>query len=75
MKRVLVLLLALACALPAEACMPSVPLTYRDVGVYRINATGGSFDLTRWSGRNGTAYTVTAESVVLSSTQPGGSAY
>jgi cyanophycinase len=60
---------------PAEACMPSVPLTYRDVGVYRINATGGSFDLTRWSGRNGTAYTVTAESGVLSSTQPGGSAY
>jgi cyanophycinase len=60
---------------PAEACMPSVPLTYRNVSVYRINATNGTFDLTRWSGRDGTAYAVSAEAGVLSSTQPGGSAY
>jgi cyanophycinase-like exopeptidase len=60
---------------PAEACMPSVPLTYRNVSVYRINATNGSFDLARWAGRGGTAYTVSAEAGVLSSTQPGGSAY
>lgn len=60
---------------PAEACMPSVPLTYRNVSVYRINATSGSFDLARWAGRGGTAYAVSAEAGVLSSTQPGGSAY
>ena len=60
---------------PAEACMPSVPLTYRNVSVYRINATSGSFDLARWTGRGGTAYAVSAEAGVLSSTQPGGSAY
>ena len=60
---------------PAETCMPSTPLTYRNVDVYRINATQGSFDLSRWSGRGGTGYQVTAEAGVLSSTQPGGSVY
>jgi cyanophycinase len=60
---------------PAETCMPSTPLTYRNVDVYRINATQGSFDLARWSGRGGTGYQVTAEAGVLSSTQPGGSVY
>jgi len=60
---------------PAETCMPSTPLTYRNVDVYRINATQGSFDLGRWSGRGGTGYQVTAEAGVLSSTQSGGSVY
>jgi cyanophycinase len=60
---------------PAETCMPSVPLTYRNVDVYRINAAQGSFDLGRWSGRGGTGYQLTAEAGVLSSTQPGGSVY
>jgi cyanophycinase len=60
---------------PAETCMPSTPLTFRNVDVYRINATQGSFDLGRWSGRGGTSYRLTAEAGVLSSTQPGGSVY
>ena len=41
---------------PAEVCQPETPLTYRNVGVYRIDAGAGSFDLGRWQGRNGTAY-------------------
>ena len=60
---------------PAEVCQPGTPLTYRNVGVYRINAAAGSFDLGRWQGRNGTAYAVSAEAGVLASTQAGGSAY
>ncbi len=60
---------------PAEVCQPSTPLTYRNVGVYRISKPNGSFALGRWSGRNGTAYKVSAEAGVLSSTQAGGSPY
>jgi cyanophycinase len=60
---------------PAEVCEPATPLTYRNVDVYRIDATGGSFDLVRWAGKNGTAYQLSAEAGVLSSTQPDGSAY
>jgi cyanophycinase len=57
-----------------EVCAPKTPLTYRNIGVYRINASG-SFDLSRWSGHGGVSYMVSAEVGVLSSTQPGGSIY
>jgi cyanophycinase len=60
---------------PAEVCQPSMPLTYRNVDVYRINATAGTFDLGRWAGRNGASYQVSAEAGVLGSTQAGGSPY
>ena len=60
---------------PAEVCEPSTPLTYRNVDVYRVNATNGSFDLGRWAGKNGTTYSVSAEAGVLSSTQADGSPY
>jgi cyanophycinase-like exopeptidase len=60
---------------PAEVCEPSTPLTYRNVDVYRIDATGGSFDLGRWDGSSGTRYSVSAEAGVLSSTKPDGSPY
>jgi hypothetical protein len=55
--------------------MPSAPLTYRNVSAFRINATSDSFDIARWTGRGGTAYAMSADAGVLSSTQPGGSAY
>ena len=45
-----------------------------NIAVYRINASG-SFNLSRWTGKGGTSYTVSANAGVLSSTQPGGSAY
>lgn len=57
-----------------EVCAQKTPLTYRDIGVYRIDATG-SFDLACWTGVGGTAYKVSAVDGVLSSTQAGGSIY
>jgi len=57
-----------------EVCAPKTPLTYTNVGVYRINSSG-TFDLGRWTGRNGTSYSVSANAGVLSSTQAGGSLY
>jgi cyanophycinase len=57
-----------------EVCAPRTPLTYRNVDVYRIDASG-AFDLAAWRGQAGTAYRVSAEAGALSSTQPGGSIY
>lgn len=58
-----------------EVCEPGVPLTYRDVGVRRFGVGATGIDVAGWPAAGGTAYTVTAEAGVLSSTQPGGSAY
>ena len=57
-----------------EVCQPKMPLTYQNIAVYRIQSSD-SFDLSRWTGRGGTSYTVSANAGVLSSTQPGGSIY
>ena len=57
-----------------QVCQPKTPLTYDNVSVYRIDASG-SFDLMRWTGRGGVAYTVSADAGVLSSTQAGGGIY
>ena len=57
-----------------QSCQSGVPLTYLNIAVYRINSSG-SFTLSRWSGKGGTAYTVSANSGVLSSTQAGGAIY
>ncbi|MEY2919091.1 MAG: hypothetical protein RL261_396 [Pseudomonadota bacterium] len=57
-----------------EVCSPGLPLTYRNVAVRRVGV-GQSFNVADWKGNVGTAYTVTAEAGVLSSSQPGGSAY
>jgi cyanophycinase-like exopeptidase len=58
-----------------SACAPGTPLTYKDVAVYRVTAGTGRFNLSRWSGSGGTAYTVSAVNGVVTSTQPGGSPY
>jgi cyanophycinase len=57
-----------------ELCQSKTPLTYHNIAIYRINASG-TFSLSKWTGTNGTAYTVTANAGVLSSTQCGGSIY
>ena len=57
-----------------QNCQPKTPLTYQGIGVFRINASG-TFNLSTWSGNNGTSYTVSATAGVLSSTQPGGNIY
>jgi cyanophycinase len=51
---------------PAEVCQPGVPLTYRNVTIYRISP-GGTFDLDTWRGTGGISYTLSAEAGVLSS--------
>jgi cyanophycinase len=56
-------------------CASDTPLTCQNIGVYRISATAGSFDLGAWAGQGGTAYGVSAVAGVLSSTQPGDSVY
>jgi cyanophycinase len=57
-----------------QVCQTDTPLTYDNVAVYRIDSTG-SFDLSRWAGRGGVTYTVSADAGVVSSTQPGGGIY
>jgi cyanophycinase len=57
-----------------EVAAPKTPLTYLNVGVYRV-APGATFDLDRWRGSGGLGYTVSATGGVLSSTAPGGSVY
>jgi cyanophycinase-like exopeptidase len=57
-----------------QVCQAGTPLTYDNIGIYRIDASG-SFDLSRWSGRGGVAYTVSADAGVVSSTQAGGGIY
>jgi len=57
-----------------QVCQSGTPLTYQNIAIYRINA-GATFNLSRWQGKGGTAYTVSATAGVLSSTQPNGSIY
>jgi hypothetical protein len=59
---------------PAEVCAPKSPLTFRNVDVYRVGPTG-TFDLVNWTGSGGTAYQVSADSGVLTSTQADGAIY
>jgi cyanophycinase len=53
---------------PPEVCQPGTPLTYRDVSVYRIGP-GGGFDVDRWRGTGGIAYTLTVVEGVLTSSR------
>ena len=57
-----------------QVCQSGTPLTYHNIGVQRINSSG-TFSLSTWKGTNVTTYSVSANSGVLSSTQPGGSVY
>jgi cyanophycinase len=51
-----------------EVCEPGIPLTYRNVAVYRIGP-GNSFNLDRWRGNGGIAYALTVEAGALSSSR------
>jgi cyanophycinase len=57
-----------------QVCQSKTPLTYQNISIYRINASG-TFNLSQWTGTGGTAYTVSANAGVLGSTQPGGNIY
>jgi cyanophycinase len=57
-----------------QVCQAKKPLTYLNIGVGRIHA-GDGFDLVTWLRTGGSAYAVSVNAGVLSSTQAGGSAY
>jgi cyanophycinase len=57
-----------------QVCQSKTPLTYQNIGVYRI-AAGGTFNLGSWRGKGGVSYTVSANAGVLSSTQSDGAIY
>ena len=59
---------------PPEICEKGVPLTFRKVNAYRVKA-GGHFDLTSWTGAEGTAYSLSVEQGKIESTQAGGKIY
>jgi len=57
-----------------QVCAAKTPLTYTNIAVQRINASG-TFNFATWQATGATNYTVSANAGVLTSTQPGGSAY
>jgi cyanophycinase len=57
-----------------QVCAAKTPLTYTNIAVQRINASG-TFDFATWQATGSTNYFVSANAGVLTSTQPGGSAY
>jgi cyanophycinase-like exopeptidase len=59
---------------PAQVLASKVPLTYHNIGVYKI-PQGGTFNLSTWSGTGGVAYTLNVDAGALTSTQAGGNIY
>jgi cyanophycinase len=55
------------------ACRPGAPLVFTDISVHKLVA-GEKFDLARWAG-GGVTYSLSADSGVLHSSQPGHSIY
>jgi cyanophycinase len=59
---------------PAQVLVDKTPLTYFNIGVYKV-PQGGTFNLSTWSGSGGVAYTLNVNNGSLTSTQAGGSIY
>jgi cyanophycinase len=57
-----------------EVCKQDVPLTFRNVSIYRVGSDG-NFDLVSWKGDGGTAYSLSVDRGRIRSTQAGGSIY
>jgi cyanophycinase len=57
-----------------RVCEAGKPLSFRGISVYRIGSSG-RFDVKRWRGDGGTAYTLSVEDGAIRSTQPGGAVY
>lgn len=58
-----------------EKCAPNVPLTYRNLAVYRLSAGAGSFDVKTWTGSGGAAYELSVENGAVKSTFTSGKIY
>jgi len=59
---------------PAQVLADKTPLTYLNIGVYKV-PQGGTFNLSTWTGTGGIAYTLNVNNGTVTSTQPGGDIY
>lgn len=59
---------------PAQTLVAGTPLTYLNIGVYKL-LQGGTFNFSTWTGAGGVAYTLNVNNGSLTSTQAGGSIY
>jgi cyanophycinase len=59
---------------PAQVLADHTPLTYLNIGVYKV-PQGGTFNFSSWTGTGGVAYTLNVNNGSLTSTQAGGNIY
>jgi len=59
---------------PAQVLADKTPLTYLNIGVYKV-PQGGTFNFSTWSGTGGVAYTLNVNNGSVTSTQAGGNIY
>jgi cyanophycinase len=59
---------------PAQVLADKTPLTYLNIGVYKV-PQGGIFNLSTWTGTGGVAYTLNVNNGSVTSTQAGGNIY
>jgi len=59
---------------PAQVLADKTPLTYLNIGVYKL-PQGGTFNFSTWTGTGGVAYTLNVNNGSVTSTQAGGSIY
>jgi cyanophycinase len=59
---------------PAQVLADKTPMTYLNIGVYKV-PQGGTFNLSTWTGTGGVAYTLNVNNGSVTSTQAGGNIY
>jgi cyanophycinase len=59
---------------PAQVLADKTPMTYLNIGVYKV-PQGGTFNLSTWTGTGGVAYTLNVNNGAVTSTQAGGNIY
>jgi cyanophycinase len=59
---------------PAQVLADRTPLTYLNIGVYKV-PQGGTFNFSTWTGTGGVAYTLNVNNGSVTSTQAGGNIY
>ena len=59
---------------PAQVLAERTPLTYLNIGVYKV-PQGGTFNFSTWTGTGGVAYTLNVNNGSVTSTQAGGNIY
>ena len=59
---------------PAQVLAEKTPMTYLNIGVYKL-PQGGTFNFSTWTGTGGVAYTLNVNNGSVTSTQAGGSIY